>query len=29
MVELNDKAIEYMEKLGFRDIRLEVTKYTT
>ena len=29
MITLNDAAIEYMQKLGFRDIVLLVSKYTT
>ena len=29
MVELNDNAIEYMRKLGFRDVVLGVEKFTT
>ena len=29
MITLNDAAIEYMQKLGFRDVVLLVSKYTT
>ena len=29
MYELNAGAIEYMQKLGFRDIVLRAEKYTT
>ncbi len=29
MIELNDNAIEYMQKLGFRDIILGAEKFTT
>lgn len=29
MIELNGNAIEYMEKLGFRDLILDAEKYTT
>lgn len=29
MIDLNDNAIEYMHRLGFRDIILAVEKYTT
>ena len=29
MIELNDNAIEYMQRLGFRDIVLDLNKYTT
>lgn len=29
MIELNDNAIEYMQKLGFRDVVLGVEKFTT
>ncbi len=29
MIYLNDNAIEYMQKLGFRDIILGAEKFTT
>lgn len=29
MVELNDQAVEYMQRLGFRDIVIGVEKFTT
>lgn len=29
MTELNRNAIEYMQKLGFRDVVLGVERYTT
>lgn len=29
MIELNSNAIEYMKKLGFRDVVLDAVKYTT
>ena len=29
MIELNNNAIEYMQRLGFRDIVLDLNKYTT
>lgn len=29
MVELNDKAVSYMEKRGFKDIVLDVIRYTS
>lgn len=29
MIEVNAAAIEYMQKLGFRDIVLDTIKYTT
>ena len=29
MIALNDAAIEYMQRLGFRDIVLAVSSYTT
>lgn len=29
MVELNDKAIEYLKKTGFSDIVLEVSRFTS
>lgn len=29
MIRLNDAAIEYMRRLGFRDIVLLVIRYTT
>ncbi len=29
MVELNENAVAYMEKRGFRDIVLDVIRYTS
>lgn len=29
MIELNANAIEYMQRLGFRDVVLAAEKYTT
>ena len=29
MIILNDSAIEYMRRLGFRDVVLAVSSYTT
>lgn len=29
MILMNDAAIEYMRRLGFRDVVLEVIRYTT
>jgi hypothetical protein len=29
MIELNDNAIEYMKRLGFRDLILRAEKFTT
>ena len=29
MVELNDQAVEYMQRLSFRDIVIGVEKFTT
>lgn len=29
MVELNESAIEYIEKLGYKDVVLDLIKYTT
>jgi len=29
MIRLNDAAIEYMHRLGFRDVVLGVIRYTT
>ncbi len=29
MIELNQNAIEYMQKLGFRDVVLGAEKFTT
>ena len=29
MIALNDAAIEYMQRLGFRDVVLGVSSYTT
>ena len=29
MIELNDNAIEYMKRLGFRDLILGAEKFTT
>jgi hypothetical protein len=29
MIELNDNAIEYMNRLGFRDMILDAEKFTT
>ena len=29
MVELNQNAIEYMQRLGFRDVVIGVERYTT